>query len=571
MILPKEFAAITFQMSSYPPSDTAEIRAALTRILSSDGFSGGAQLAAFLRHIVEETLAGRSERIRAYTIGVEALGRPASFDPQRDPIVRVEANRLRQALATYYAGSGSDEDLVIEVPRGRYVPSFRRRTAAADQEPGKTPTVARLWVRRWRMIGVTVLVLVAALAVALVWRSVWDEPSAPVAGGAINAPVLVLDPVQPTSARAEPLAAELGRELATVFGYVQSISVVPGPEAENKAENGANATSAGDVRRFRLAGRADAAADGSVTVTLRLEYDGAIVWTRDWLLPAGRPRDIAGIAREAANEVGRAFGVMYARVRADRERLGPGYRCLLAAADSLRRFDLTQHMQVRECLERTTADNPDFALAFGLLAFVYEREYLHDLPGRPDEPAPLDRSLKAARHMLELWPESAVAHVALMENLYLRGDLAGAFAAGEKALRLNPIDSTVTGMVGLRLFLGGDTERGAKLLAKSELHFGSNAAVIDFGLFCVAYMAGDMFAAARHAPHDDDVTFPYGLVAQALVAAANDDRDRARHSLDRLIAAYPGWSDPRAMLERFVRSGAIVDRLTADLAAIRMP
>ena len=567
MIRLKEFAAISLEMSSYPPSDTAEIRAALTRILSSDGFSGGAQLAAFLRHIVEETLAGRSERIRAYTIGVEALGRPASFDPQRDPIVRVEANRLRQALATYYAGSGSDEDLVIEVPRGRYVPSFRRRTAAADQEPGKTPAAARFWVRWWRVIGATALVLVAALAVALVWRSVWNEPPVPVAGGAFNVPVLVLDPVQPTSAGAKLLAAELGRELATGFGYVQSISVVHGPEAEN----GTNATSAGGVRRFRLEGRADAAADGTATVTLRLDYDGTIAWTRDWHLPAARPYDIAGIAREAVNEVGRAFGVMYARVRADRERLGPSYRCLLAAADSLRRFDLTQHIQVRECLERTTADNPDFALAFGLLAFVYEREYLHDLPGRPDEPAPLERSLKAARHMLELWPESAVAHVALMENLYLRGDLAGAFAAGEKALRLNPIDSTVTGMVGLRLFLGGDTERGAKLLAKSESHFGSNAAPIEFGLFCAAYMAGDMFAAARHAPHDDVATFPYGLVAQALVAAANGDRDRARRSLDRLIAAYPGWSDPRAMLERFVRSGPIVDRLTAGIAAIRMP
>jgi tetratricopeptide (TPR) repeat protein len=567
MIRAKEFAAISVKMPSHHPPDTAEVRAVLTRILASDGFSGGAQLAAFLRHIVEETLAGRSERIKAYTIGVEALGRPASFDPQRDPIVRVEANRLRQALATYYAGPGSDEDIIVEVPRGRYVPTFRRRTAVADQRSDETPATAHPWVRRWRTIAAAVLVAAAVLAMALVWLTVWKDPPDPVAGGTFSVPVLVLDPVQPTSAAAEPLATELSRELATVFRYVQSISVVSGPAAEVAA----NTTSAGELRNFRLDGRADMASDGSATVTLRLDYDGTVAWTRDWLLPAGRKHDIATIAREAAHEVGRAFGVMHARVRADRERLGPGYRCLLAAADSLRRFDLSQHIRVRECLERTTADNPDFALAFGLLAFVYEREYLHDLPGRADEPAPLERSMKAARRMLELWPTSAVAHVALMENLYLRGDLTGAFAAGEKALRLNPIDSTVSGMVGLRLFLGGDTERGAKLLAKSETRFGSNAAAIEFGLFCAAYMAGDMLAASRHAPIEDEVTFPYGLVAQALVAAANGDRDRALRSLDRLTAAYPGWSDPRAMLARFVRSEPILDRLSTDLAAIRKP
>jgi tetratricopeptide (TPR) repeat protein len=567
MIRSEEFAAISVQMPSRHPPDTAEVRAALARILASDGFSGGAQLAAFLRHIVDETIAGRSERIRAYTIGVEALGRPATFDPQRDPIIRVEANRLRQALATYYAGNGADDDIVIEVPRGRYVPLFRRRRAVADHELDETSATARPPVRRWRPLVATVLCVAAALAMALVWLPVWRTQRDPGAGATFNAPVLILDPVQPMSPAAEPLAAELGRELGAVFGYVQAISVVPGPAADATA----NPASAEAVRHFRLDGRADMAADGSATVTLRLDYGGVATWTRDWFLPADRKYDISGLAREAANEVGRAFGVMYARVRADRERLGPGYRCLLAAADSLRRFDLSQHIRVRECLERTTADNPDFSLAFGLLAFVYEREYLHDLPGRPDEPAPLDRSLKAARRMLELWPESAVAHLALMENLYLRGDLAGAFAAGDKALRLNPIDSTVTGMVGLRRYLGGDFERGAELLAKSESQFGTNAAAIEFGLFCVAYMKGDMLAAARHAPRDDDVTFPYGLVAQALVAAANGDRDRARRSLERLRAAYPNWSDPRTMLARFIRSETIVDRLTADLAAIPTP
>jgi tetratricopeptide (TPR) repeat protein len=560
----QELAAISAQMSSLPPLDTAEIRAALARILASEGFRSAAQLAAFLRHIVEETLAGRAERIKAYTIGVEAFGRPETFDPQRDPIVRVEANRLRQALAAYYAGAGRDDDILIDVPRGRYVPSFRRRTEVVDAEP--TSTVAHRRVRRRRLSIVLAAVAVAVLMAAVAWWRLSSDATEPTATEAFHVPVLVIDPLRPTSAAAEPIAAAMGRELVTVFKYIQSISVLPGPVSSSP-----EAHAPGDVRGFRLGGRVEVAPDGDMTVVLRLDYDGTVSWTRDWHLPAAGERDLADIAREAAKEVGRMFGVIYARVRADAERLGPGYRCLLAAADTLRKFDLVRHIRVRDCLERTTAENPDFALAFGLLAFVYEREYLHDLPGRPGEGAPLERSLKAAQRMLALWPESAVGHVALMENLYLRGDLEGAFAAGEKAMKLNPIDSTVAGMVGLRLFLGGERERGAALLAKSEASFGSNPSPIEFGLFCLAYMAGDMLAAARHAPRDEDSTFPYGLAAQALVAAANGDSVRARRVLDRLTATYPGWSDPRAMLARFIRSPTIVDKLVDDLAAIRRP
>ena len=77
----------------------------------------------FLRFVVETTLAGRADRLKGYTVGVEALGRRDDFDPQVDAIVRVEAIRLRAALARYYSGAGAS-DHRIEMPRGGYVPQF---------------------------------------------------------------------------------------------------------------------------------------------------------------------------------------------------------------------------------------------------------------------------------------------------------------------------------------------------------------------------------------------------------------------------------------------------------------
>ena len=106
--------------------NTDEIRAALEHMAASEAFRGSPQLVSFLRYVVEETLRGASDRIKGYTIAVEALGRADNFDPQADPIVRVEAMRLRRALARYYANGGKDDPVMIDLPLGSYVPAFRR-------------------------------------------------------------------------------------------------------------------------------------------------------------------------------------------------------------------------------------------------------------------------------------------------------------------------------------------------------------------------------------------------------------------------------------------------------------
>src|SRR5262249_58145287 len=101
-----------------------EIRAAAERIIASDVFSRSPQLGAFLRFIVDAVLQGKGDRIKAYTIGVEVLRRDSRFDPQLDPIVRVEATRLRRAIERYHAGPGADDPVIIDLPRGSYVPTF---------------------------------------------------------------------------------------------------------------------------------------------------------------------------------------------------------------------------------------------------------------------------------------------------------------------------------------------------------------------------------------------------------------------------------------------------------------
>ena len=112
-------------MATSPPSE-GQVRAALERVLASPGFAGAGRLGPFLRHLVECTLAGERDRLKESVLGVEVFQRPADYDPRTDPIVRVEARRLRQRLDDYYSGQGKrDASVRIDLPKGGYVPDFQ--------------------------------------------------------------------------------------------------------------------------------------------------------------------------------------------------------------------------------------------------------------------------------------------------------------------------------------------------------------------------------------------------------------------------------------------------------------
>src|SRR5690606_10209233 len=89
---------------------------------------------AFFAFVVNEAVAGRGERVKAYSIAVEALGRGADFDPSSDTSVRTTANRLRRALRAYYANA-QDARVVICLPTGRYTPSFEFRDETVPPRP----------------------------------------------------------------------------------------------------------------------------------------------------------------------------------------------------------------------------------------------------------------------------------------------------------------------------------------------------------------------------------------------------------------------------------------------------
>src|ERR1700674_4633597 len=90
----------------------------LNRILASKAFRHADRLKRFLSFVVNEGIEGRGERLKEFVVGVEVFGKDNSFDPRNDPIVRVQARRLRAQLTRYYREEGQDDELAIEIPKG---------------------------------------------------------------------------------------------------------------------------------------------------------------------------------------------------------------------------------------------------------------------------------------------------------------------------------------------------------------------------------------------------------------------------------------------------------------------
>ena len=118
------------------------IREQLDRILKSDQFVQSRRRQRFLEYIVHETLAGRGERLKGYSVALEVFDRPETFDPVADPIVRIEAGRLREKLCRYYDTDGMSDPIRIDLPRGTYKPriSFRHEGDVVARRIITTPS-----------------------------------------------------------------------------------------------------------------------------------------------------------------------------------------------------------------------------------------------------------------------------------------------------------------------------------------------------------------------------------------------------------------------------------------------
>lgn len=391
-----------------------QVRAALERIAGSKGFAEAGRLPGFLRRLVEAALRGETGRLKESVLGVEAFQREAGFDPRTDPIVRVEARRLRSRLEDYYAGPGADDDVRILLPKGGYVPAFQLRTPESAAPPAGEDLTPM--PRGWRLAGI-----LAGLAVAGIGLGYWQSRSMRSIRQAPAATVAVLpfenvggDPENDYFS--EGLTEEIIDRLARVPGLkVVSRSLMTqfrgknAPLDEVQARVGASVVVEGSVRRQGERLR--------VVARLAKVSDGASLWSQTY---ERRTKDVFAIQDEIAQSVANALRV---QVRGGDRPLRSRTTENLEAYNLYLRGRQQANMHSEEGMRRAILYyqdalklEPDYAPALAALSMGYSLAAYYRLV--PEHEA-YEKARSAAERAIALDPLLADAHTSLGLSLAL--------------------------------------------------------------------------------------------------------------------------------------------------------
>ncbi|MEW6254706.1 MAG: hypothetical protein AB1592_02030 [Pseudomonadota bacterium] len=573
-----------------PAPGAEEVRAALARILASDEFASSPRLADFLRFIVDVTLAGRAEAIKGYTIAVEALGRPTSFDPQSDPIVRVEATRLRRALDRYYASAGGEDPLEISVPKGSYIPAFRRRIEEREPAlPDPTPVpraleTPRRAVRGW-MIGVVLALAAVVIFASAGLQVAWERGSSfltVTVGGhpttaadladRIGLPVLEVERFEAAGAPAPPgeeihtLEVRLRGALAR-FDFLDVTASGSGVARE--------CTGVPPRPVFTLGGLAEGRPDGGYALLVRLSdrCAGTIVWSKELegISPSeSRAAGEARIVQDIAGSLVESNGALQARARAQARLEAPqsGFGCL-ARVLPLPGGPGGDDTTARECLARFAERDSGYGLFHSAKAALMLEEAREIrlggmLPaGGEAWRADLQRE---ARLGVDLAPASAFASRILAEADFVAGDREGALLAAERAVALNPLDYDVAAACGAVMVGLGQVNQGEALLRLARKNGARLSESQTVYLAIAAFLRNDSAAALKALSGLEGHTDPAATLAQALAFSALGRPDEERRAVSTLMRTVGGsFEKIQVMVQRLLRSEEEALRVLGEL------
>ncbi len=519
---------------SHIPIDA--VREELRKIVASAGFTATERTRKLLEFLVAEALAGRGSRIKAYCIGTGVFGRPESFDPQKDPIVRIEAARLRRELEHYYLTDGIDDPIVIDIPKGGYVPRFIPRAASDSAFVSQTAGVGPLLQGFLRPSLSPAAWTIAILSLLLLSLAAYNFLGAaqrlqPVS--AVQLPGLLVKPLVDLthSHDSAVLAQGLTERIIEKTSRFKELAVIPGDEGANQPGTA--------VARYEFGGTLRDNG-GKLVVQTRLvdRTDGRVIWADSYdvaLLPQQLFDVELKVADQIATRIAEPSGIVFEQERRMLLDAPPdsmnAYICTLSAYAYRATSSAAKFPVVRACLTEAVAAHPDYATAWALLSLVDVDEFRFSYAPPQESAAPaLDRAYDAARRATELDPANVRAQQALMMALFFRKDYAASLDVGARALALNPNDVELKGEYGYRLALTGNWTDGCRLIEEARDVSARKLAYLTTALALCRFHAGEMPEAASlvsQANADDNPA--YHVVAAAILAAAGEAEAAARH------------------------------------------
>ncbi len=532
----------------------AEVEAELQRILSAPDLVKNRGASSFLKFVVEETLAGRGDRLKAFTIATMVFARDASFDAQSNSAVRVQAMRLRALLQSYYAEAGAGNPVRIVLRTGSYRPAFVR---VGDESPPQPEWPATQAFPRRRVAALAALaMLICALAL---WLSV--RPAAPPASEAAEAPpvptLVVERPDPPPAGPGGAYAARLLDLVETELGASDNLTI---------------SKSAAAQEFYALTLRPIPVEDGRFDLAFELLRQPAavLVWSKNF--PAVDIADAAQMRRishSLSQTVGDAYGVVdldAIRHLTEFDGVPRGFNCTLCAFAFMKNQTMDRLRVARECLELAVKAHPRDAGATSLLAILLANFYVYGLPENQGEDDLL-RAGQLAQAAYDLAPDRARSSFALFVTRFYAKRFDDGFRLGRKALEINPDSWLFARAVGSAWIARADYDQGLALLAPVEQDAGdASAAVASVAL--ADYMRENFAAVADLLGRPGAGDRALGLTLQIALCQKQRDIACARRAAASLRLNFPGVArDMDAAFERAGFADPIRRKLLDDLTA----
>ena len=538
---------------SWSESDQKAIREQLVRILNSGPFHHAQRRQRFLEYIVNESLAGRGERLKGYNVAQAVFDRTDTFDSNVDPIVRLEAGRLRDRLREYYDGDGQDDPIRVELPKGTYTPHIEFR-----QAPTRDPRLDRVAPTKQLMLAAAVLLIIM---LGLWGLQHWNSgPSLP---DKSSVAVLPFDNIG-TDPKWDRLADGMTEDIITDLSHSKDLVVI----ARNSTELYKGKPI--DIRQIGRDLNVKYVVEGSIqsvgdqiraTAQLVEAASGSQVWSERYERPVD---DLFAVQNEVTQRIAATLGGAVAEAELLLIRRKPpanlsAFDTYLLATGSTLAHKVTKEslIEAEDLYRKALQLDPQLARAYLGLAMV--QSYLIDLGWAPSVEEARSKMMEAAEKAVQLDPGDGATHYALGVAYTYQGKWDQARAEFDRAETLAPSDADT--LLNIAWVIPGFGELGrAVSLAERSLKLNPhypywyNQGLRTVFFFGEQYDRSVKYGLLVQEPAALDYAFLamayayLGRTADAEAAAANVKKVDPTWIAERFLIEGGGWAEKEAEL-----------------------
>ena len=514
----------------HPAKD--DVMRQLERMLASPHFRITPQQTALLRYVVKQTLAGKADRIKGYTVATEVFGRRSDFDQNIDPIVSIQAARLRRAMADYFDGAGKHDPLRIDIPKGTYVPKFSSQAGLSDYTAARRQDIPPKAASAW--------------------------------------PSIIVQPFQNLSGnpKLDFWGIGLATEIAHELNRYPDIRVVT-PSA---IDSNSQADSSGV--RFQIHGNVRSGSSAiKIAIQLTDTRTGRLIWSESHR-SANETAGIIAIqekfARQAAVKIAGEQGHIARTMASGSKRRLPKEMKVYEALLSYYEYDSSKNPEAFSsalaALGNAVRIDPECSQAWSMLARLLGDVYGYDIDGFQN---PLATALEYAHNGVRLSPEDQRARAVLAYIHLLGDDLAAGRAEADQALWLSPETLFMLDSIGYLLTLLGDWERGPAIIRKVIQLNPFYSIYVHHALWVDCLRRGDTVGARDETLKLNQPTSFWDHLARAASAGLLGQIDDGRSAAAELLELKPDFHQRgRFLIQCYIKFDDIVDRVIHGLAAV---